>query len=1083
MQKTITLSSSDNFVSAITLSNGNYLVETGNYSTPAGLTGTIYDSGGNVVSSGINLANQYNVVPVYTSGDTGYVTNDVSPEFTAATNAYASFSNVPDNLSLTRHSNTGAVTGASTQVDTYTASGHFLVASSYFDTMDSAAYFLAAGYDTGIIEVKAVYSSDYATQTITVKEFEMSTAPANTAPVFTGGSTSIAVTHDSGANGLAANLHVNDADTSQTETWTQSGAPSHGTLSFTGATASSGSTDITPGGTITYTPTAGYVGSDSFTVQVSDGTATATRSFTVTVQGPSVSGALPPQTVNDTVTSTTPFTSVAIFDNVTAGESVTVTLTVKGGTALGDLGNLTGWSTSTSGSDKLYTQTFISDFAAQAAVRAATWVPVAHRGTVGTTSAATELDVTVSHGAATATDTLNSVKVFYTNTAPSRTAGGSNSVTSINGAAVTIDPNLTFVDPDYDPTLATATGNWSGGSGAQLVAGISVNADTSHDTLSIAALGGITVSGSNVSYNSTVIGTVVSDGRPGSLLFVALNGNATSTAVSALAEAIQFSSSGTTSTAQRTVTITATDGSAANASVDDLVSVVIGPAVTAIKNAADTSTQTVYAGAVDFTVTFSQAVTGLDASDFALSKTGVTGGTIAGVTTADNLTWTVHVTGLSGTGTVRLDLVAGADYGTGGASPVTASSGGAALTGGAFTSGETYTIVNAPPSISAAGSAVTFVEKGVAAAFSGFGTLGDIDTATLSSATIGISAGAVTGDTLSFANTDGTAFGNIVASWNSTTHTLTLTSAGATATLAQFDAAIKAVTFSTASTDPGSGDRTVDFQVDDGQSANHASNVVSTTVHVTPVNDAPTLAATVGAKTFTEGGAAVALWSGVSGSTIEAGQTFGQIRLTVSGLSDGANEQLTLDGSAVTLTNGTAGTTTGGLGVGYAVSVTGSTATVTLTGALSGAQLTSLLQGATYRDSGNPTAGDRVVTLTSVKDSGGTANGGVDTTTTGLPAAETVTVARLNHAPTLTTTAETPTFVEKGGAVSLFSGTAIGLGTGDGGQTIRQLVLTVSSVSDGAAEQLTIDGTAVALVAGTTTTSGGATVVVTVAGS
>ncbi|WP_206365541.1 beta strand repeat-containing protein, partial [Siculibacillus lacustris] len=300
---------------------------------------------------------------------------------------------------------------------------------------------------------------------------------------------------------------------------------------------------------------------------------------------------------------------------------------------------------------------------------------------------------------------------------------------------------------------------------------------------------------------------------------------------------------------------------------------------------------------------------------------------------------------------------------------------------------------------------------------------------------------------------------------------------------------VDGLTYGNGSVDPTAGARVVTLTSIRDSGGSGAGSVDTTalsaaaTVTVTPVNDAPTLAATVGAKTFTEGGAAVALWSGVSGSTIEAGQTFGQIRLTVSGLSDGVNEQLTIDGSAVTLTNGTTGTTTGGLGVGYAVSVTGSTATVTLTGALSGAQLTSLLQGATYRDLGNPTAGDRVVTLTSVKDSGGTANGGVDTTTSGLPAAETVTVARLNHAPTLTTTAETPTFVEKGGAVSLFSGTAIGLGTGDGGQTIRQLVLTVSSVSDGAAEQLTIDGTAVALVAGTTTTSGGATVVVTVAGS
>jgi len=45
-------------------------------------------------------------------------------------------------------------------------------------------------------------------------------------------------------------LHANDPDAGPTEIWSQSVAPAHGTLTFTSATASSGSTNITPGGTI-----------------------------------------------------------------------------------------------------------------------------------------------------------------------------------------------------------------------------------------------------------------------------------------------------------------------------------------------------------------------------------------------------------------------------------------------------------------------------------------------------------------------------------------------------------------------------------------------------------------------------------------------------------------------------------------------------------------------------------------------------------------------------------------------------------------------------------------------------------------
>ncbi|MDR3368414.1 DUF4347 domain-containing protein, partial [Rhodoferax sp.] len=113
----------------------------------------------------------------------------------------------------------------------------------------------------------------------------------NIAPTFIGGSTSLTVVHDSGAIDLIPNLHVSDSDSAQTETWTPSVAPTHGTLSFSGATKASGSTDITPGGTITYTPTTGFAGTDTFTVQVSDGTSTATRTFTVTVDSPTISSA------------------------------------------------------------------------------------------------------------------------------------------------------------------------------------------------------------------------------------------------------------------------------------------------------------------------------------------------------------------------------------------------------------------------------------------------------------------------------------------------------------------------------------------------------------------------------------------------------------------------------------------------------------------------------------------------------------------------------------------------------------------------------------------------------------------------
>jgi hypothetical protein len=116
-------------------------------------------------------------------------------------------------------------------------------------------------------------------------------APANAAPTYVGATTTLTVAHGAAATDVKALLHASDSNASQTLTWTQTTGPTHGTLSGLPATAStglSGSSDITPGGTITYQPTAGYAGADSFTVQVSDGTANASRTINVTISPPTV---------------------------------------------------------------------------------------------------------------------------------------------------------------------------------------------------------------------------------------------------------------------------------------------------------------------------------------------------------------------------------------------------------------------------------------------------------------------------------------------------------------------------------------------------------------------------------------------------------------------------------------------------------------------------------------------------------------------------------------------------------------------------------------------------------------------------
>lgn len=106
----------------------------------------------------------------------------------------------------------------------------------------------------------------------------------------------------------------------------------------------------------------------------------------------------------------------------------------------------------------------------------------------------------------------------------------------------------------------------------------------------------------------------------------------------------------------------------------------VPPAVTSIKRY-DPFSERTGAESVTFRVTFNTAVTGVDASDFALTTTGGVTGTVASVTAVSVYAYNVTVGSLAGTGTLRLDLKGS---GTG-----IASTGAVPISGG-FTSGQTY---------------------------------------------------------------------------------------------------------------------------------------------------------------------------------------------------------------------------------------------------------------------------------------------------------------------------------------------------------------------------------------------------------
>jgi len=136
---------------------------------------------------------------------------------------------------------------------------------------------------------------------------------------------------------------------------------------------------------------------------------------------------------------------------------------------------------------------------------------------------------------------------------------------------------------------------------------------------------------------------------------------------------------------------------------------------------------------------------------------------------------------------------------------------------------------DAPAVIRAADHSVNYEEGGPAVAVAPGISVGDQDNTTLASAVVSIGSGYISGsDALGFVNSGAAVMGNITGSYNNATGVLTLSSVSATATLAQWQNALRAVFFSTSSTEPGDA-RTISWKVNDG-SATAPTNRDSATV-------------------------------------------------------------------------------------------------------------------------------------------------------------------------------------------------------------------------------------------------------------
>jgi sugar lactone lactonase YvrE len=118
------------------------------------------------------------------------------------------------------------------------------------------------------------------------------------ARAFNGGTTQYLHACEGTTASLDELMSITDAVAGNTETWVVSADPMHGKLGGLNATIVSQGGVVKPAG-LSYTPEAGYTGTDEFTVMMSDGTTTASTTITVITDPLATPGILSTTTAGD----------------------------------------------------------------------------------------------------------------------------------------------------------------------------------------------------------------------------------------------------------------------------------------------------------------------------------------------------------------------------------------------------------------------------------------------------------------------------------------------------------------------------------------------------------------------------------------------------------------------------------------------------------------------------------------------------------------------------------------------------------------------------------------------------------------
>ncbi len=590
--------------------------------------------------------------------------------------------------------------------------------------------------------------------------------------------------------------------------------------------------------------------------------------------------------------------------------------------------------------------------------------------------------------------------VYYSSAIMPNTANRTLSLVVNDGVqnSNTVTKTVTVAAVNQTPLVTASSGStmfFVGGSVSPVDSGLTVS-DRNHATLASAQItisnfqsGAEAVLFTNVPATmGNIAGSYVTTGGVTALVLTSAGSTATLAQWQAALRSITYFANGAATTGDRTITFVVNDGTTNSAAGTKTVTV--SPLATIIGVTAPAGGTYKAGDALNFTVTFGSAVT-------------VTGTPSFVVTVGSTARTATYVSGTGTTALVFRYTVTLGDNAAGGiavASPITLAGGTIAGAGSVaavltFTPPTTTTILVSTVPILAAGAGSTAFTAGdnvnsTPIAVDGALTVTDPSSATLASATVAITAGLQSAeDQLGFLNLNSTTFGNIAVSGSYSTinGVLTLTSAGATATLAQWQAALRAVVYYNSAITPNIANRTVSFTVSD--SVPQTSNTITKTVTVTAVNQSPVVTAGSGASGFIATLGAIVIDRGVTLSDRNHA-TLASGTVSITGNFRSGEDVLAFTNSNATTFGNIAASYNAATGL-LTLTSSGATATV--------GQWESALRATTYNNTGtSPNTTDRTISLV-VNDS----------TTASAAAIKTVTVIS-SYATTTTLAAASATF-------------------------------------------------------------------------